>query len=73
MKYWFIFSVLLMGCSVNLDISTKQSEKWCIKECKKYDYPEIILAPMLIGGYESPQCICMTDCMNLDSTYCIKK
>ena len=72
MKKLILLSILLIvGCAVNLDISTKNSEDWCLKECEKYDYPDLILAPMLIAGYESPQCICMTDCMKLDSTYCV--
>ena len=76
MKKLLLIALLIVGCAVNLDISTKNSEKWCLKECDKYDYPDLILAPMLIAGYESPECICMTDCMkidDLDSTYCNNK
>ena len=71
MKKLLILALLFVGCAVNLDISTKNSEDWCLKECEKYDYPDLILAPMLIADYESPKCICMTDCMKLDSTYCV--
>ena len=70
MKKLLIILLLIVGCAINLDISTKSSEKWCLKECEEYDYPDLIIAPILIAGYESPECICMTDCMKLDSTYC---
>ena len=71
--------LLIVGCAVNighnpiltLNIATKNSEEWCLKECEKYDYPDLILTAMLIAGYESPECICMRDCMKLDSTYCV--
>ena len=66
MKKLLFFVLIIVGCAINLDISTKNNEKWCLKECEKYDYPDLILAPMLIAGYESPGCICMTDCMKLD-------
>ena len=71
MKKLLFFILIIVGCAINLDISTKNNEKWCLKECEKYDYPDLILAPMLIAGYESPECICMTDCMKLDLTYCV--
>ena len=64
--------LLIVGCAVKLEISTKNSEEWCLKECDKYNYPNLIIAPLLIAGYESPECICMTECMNLDSTYCVQ-
>ena len=67
-----LIMVLTLSCAVNLDISSKHSEEWCLKECDKYNYPNLIIAPLLIAGYESPECICMTECMNLDSTYCVK-
>ena len=63
---------LIVGCAVKLEISTKNSKEWCLNKCEKYDYPDFILAPMLITDYESPKCICMTECMKLDSTYCVE-
>ena len=71
----FILTLFFAGCSVNLKISTKNSEKWCQEECEKYRQFDNYINPNpidLLKNYYStkdtlvltPYCICMSDCMN---------
>ena len=44
------------------------TESDCKVECKVYEYDDKFIE--LLNGYEHPWCICMTQCMLIDSTYC---
>ena len=43
-------------------------ENDCEIECKVYEYDDNFIE--LIDDYEHPWCICMTQCMYIDSSYC---
>ena len=77
MKKLLIIALLVVGCGnsllywgkpvaeVNIKAITKSN---CDDECKKYEYDENFIK--LIDDYEHPWCICMTQCMRVDSSYC---
>ena len=61
-------SILYLGkpfAQVKIKKITKSN---CEDECKKYEYDEKFIK--LKGDYEHPWCICMTQCMVIDSSYC---
>ena len=80
MKKLLLSILLIVGCAVNLghnpiltlNIATKQSEKSCLKECEMYlklrDESNIDLE---INPKKDAFCICMTNCIALDSSYCL--
>ena len=47
------------------------TESDCWVECKVYEYDDSFIE--LTDGYEHPWCICMTQCMLIDSAYCSKE
>ena len=86
MKKLLLAIVLIVGCAVNLghnpiltlNIATKHSEKWCLKECEKYEYfmneiaehnDRVVLSESFKNliydftiGIDDPYCVCMHDC-----------
>ena len=44
------------------------TESDCEVECKVYEYDDNFIE--LLDEYEHPWCICMKQCMLIDSTYC---
>ena len=78
---WIILLItFFLGCSVNLKISTKNSQKWCKEACEKYVQFDNYINPNpidLIKNYYStkdtlvltPYCVCMSDCIN-DNQWC---
>ncbi len=79
MKKLLLLSILLIvGCShvvksiwgtpIGVIKYEGITESDCEVECKVFEYDDNFIE--LLNGYEHPWCICMTQCMLIDSTYC---
>ena len=79
MKKLILLSIILIvGCSHVVksiwgtpigEIKMKGITEYdCELECKVYEYDNNFIE--LLEGYEHPWCICMTQCMVIDLTYC---
>ena len=82
MKKLLLLSILLIvGCShvvksiwgtpIGVIKYEGITESDCEVECKVFEYDDNFIE--LLDGYEHPWCICMTQCMLIDSTYCSKE
>ena len=79
MKKLLLLSILLIvGCShvvksiwgtpIGVIKYEGITESACEVECKVFEYDDNFIE--LLDGYEHPWCICMTQCIRIDSTYC---
>ena len=82
MKKLLLLSILLIvGCShvvksiwgtpIGVIKYEGITESACEVECKVFEYDDNFIE--LLDGYEHPWCICMKQCMRIDSTYCSKE
>ena len=76
MKKLLICFLLVCGCSFTgtIDIShtfpASEREEWCKDDCEKYVLSAAVISDIFLSGDQPPWCICMHDCMLLDSSYC---